>query len=348
MPALTAQVIRIPQAAFSDAAVRRLQLPTGKKDHIYWDPEMPGFGVRVRPGKSAYVVQYRFQKATQRESLGDVRRLTLGEARKVARQYFAKIELVTDPRGDKRKAEQAAAAEKLTFKVVADLYLKARETKMRLSTYNAAKAYFEGKWAPLHRKPIGAIDRKTVAEQLRRIIDEHGQTSAARARSNLRLHLSRNGMCGVIRILRRAAPDYLTRVAIRKTRYDSRAIAKSVVQLEEQVKQSTLSPELVFRLGPERERLLDALRAVKRVCEEAEQNKPPDDQVRTWCAKIAHTLIVRFSEDRPSSGSALSHHRIVAGLLYEILTGESGRDLKRACDEELRKIRQALRLAPSN
>ena len=75
MPALTAQVIRIPQPTFSDAAVRRLQLPTGKKDHIYWDPEMPGFGVRVRPGKSAYVVQYRFQKATQRESLGDVRRL---------------------------------------------------------------------------------------------------------------------------------------------------------------------------------------------------------------------------------------------------------------------------------
>jgi hypothetical protein len=165
----------------------------------------------------------------------------------------------------------------------------------------------------------------------------------------IRLHLSRNGMCGVIRILRRATPDYLTRDAIRKTRDDSRAIAKSVSQLEEQVKQSTLSPELVFRLGPERERLLDVLRAVKRVCEEAEQNQPPDDQVRTWCAKIAHTLIIRFSEERPSSGSARSRYRIVAGLLYEILTGESGRDLKRACDEELTKMRQALRrLASSN
>jgi integrase len=185
MPALTAQVIRIPQPTFSDAAVRRLQLPTGKKDHIYWDPEMPGFGVRVRPAKSAYIVQYRFQKATQRESLGDVRRLTLEEARKVARQYFAKIELGIDPRQEKKKAEEGAAAERLTFKVVADLYLKARETKMRLSTYNAAKAYFEIKWAVLHRRPIGGIDRKTVAEQLRRIIDEHGQTSAARARSNL-------------------------------------------------------------------------------------------------------------------------------------------------------------------
>lgn len=185
MPALqTAEVVRIPQR-FSDTSVRRLQLPAGKKDFIYWDPEMPGFGVRVRSAKAVYVVQYRFQKATQRESLGDVRKLTLDDARKVARQFFARIELGMDPREEKRKAEQAAEAAKLTFRTVADLYLKAKEAKMRPSTYKAAKNYFDAKWAPLHRKPIAAIDRKTVAEQLRRIVDEHGPTSAARARSNL-------------------------------------------------------------------------------------------------------------------------------------------------------------------
>ena len=56
-----------------------------------------------------------------------------------------------DPREEKRKAEAAAEAERLTFKAVSDLYLKAKETKMRSSTYKAAKAYFDGKWAPLHR-----------------------------------------------------------------------------------------------------------------------------------------------------------------------------------------------------
>jgi integrase len=186
MPASqTAEVIRIPQPRFSDASVRRLQLPAGKTDHIYWDPEMPGFGIRVRQVKSSYVVQYRFQKATQRESLGDVRKLTLDEARKVARQYFAKVELGTDPREEKRKSEELGAAEKLTLKVVSDLYLQARQSKMRPSTYKAARDYFEVKWAPLHRKPLGKIDRKTVAEQLRRITSENGSTSAARARSNL-------------------------------------------------------------------------------------------------------------------------------------------------------------------
>ena len=185
MPALqSAEIVRIPQR-FTDAYVRRLQLGPGEKDRIVWDPEMPGFGIRLRSTKAVYIVQYRFQKATQRESLGDVRKLILEDARKVARQFFAKLELGMDPREEKRKAEAAAEAERLTFKAVSDLYLKAKETKMRSSTYKAAKAYFDGKWAPLHRKPIAKIDRKAVAEQLRRIVDEHGPTSAARARSNL-------------------------------------------------------------------------------------------------------------------------------------------------------------------
>jgi integrase len=185
MPALqTAEVVRIPQR-FSDTSIRRLQLPAGATDQILWDPELPGFGVRLRSTKSTYLVQYRFQKATQRESLGDVRKLTLEEARKVARQFFAKVELGLDPRAEKRKAEAGAAAAKLTFKTVVDHYLKAKEKKMRPNTYKAASAYFNAKWAPLHRKPIGLIDRKAVAEQLRRIVDGHGPTSAARARSNL-------------------------------------------------------------------------------------------------------------------------------------------------------------------
>lgn len=182
--AMSAEIVRIPHR-FSDAYVRRLKLATGERDRIEWDPELPGFGVRLRTTKATYLVQYRFQKATQRESLGDIRKLTLEEARKVARQFFAKLELGLDPRGEKRKAEEAAASAKQTFKVVVDLYLKAKVSKMRPSTYKAADAYFNQKWAPLHRKPISTINRKTVAEQLRRIVEEHGPTSAARARSNL-------------------------------------------------------------------------------------------------------------------------------------------------------------------
>jgi len=142
MPALqTAEIVRISQH-FTDAYVRRLRLAAGENDRIVWDPEMPGFGVRLRSTKAVYIVQYRFQKATQRESLGDVRKLNLEEARKVARQFFAKLELGMDPRDEKRKAAAGVEAARLTFKTVSDLYLNAKQTKMRPSTYKAADAYF--------------------------------------------------------------------------------------------------------------------------------------------------------------------------------------------------------------
>jgi hypothetical protein len=163
----------------------------------------------------------------------------------------------------------------------------------------------------------------------------------------IRSHLDRSGMCGVIRTLRRATPEYLARNAIRKTVDDARTIVKVVTQLNGLINQATLAPELRLRLGPERERLSCVLEAIKRICEQAEENRPADDQVRIWCAKIAHTLMVSFSDENPSSGSARSPYRVIAGLLYEVITGERGRDLKRACDEELKAMRDALRLASS-
>lgn len=90
------------------------------------------------------------------------------------------------------------------------------------------------------------------------------------------------------------------------------------------------------------ERLLGSLEAVENICEQADMNQPRDDQVKIWCAKIGFTLMVRFSDGIPTSGSASSPYRIVTGLLYEVLTGEGGRDLKRACDDELRLMRPLL------
>jgi hypothetical protein len=58
---------------FTDSFVRKLALPAGKTDHIQWDPDLPGFGVRLRPGKTSFIVQYRIGVDQRRKSLGDVR-----------------------------------------------------------------------------------------------------------------------------------------------------------------------------------------------------------------------------------------------------------------------------------
>ncbi len=179
------QIVRLDTARFTAGNVEKLSLPAGKTDHIEWDPELPGFGVRLRAGSAFYVVQYRIGSKQRRESLGDIRKTDLEQARKNAKIRFAQIELGIDPRAERDKLEASQKADGLTFKVLFEDYLEAREGAQRASTHNAAKRYFEKHWAPLHRRAAHAIDRGIVAAMLRDITRDHGRTSAARARGNL-------------------------------------------------------------------------------------------------------------------------------------------------------------------
>jgi integrase len=179
------QIVRLDTARFTAGNVEKLSLPPGKTDHIEWDPELPGFGVRLRSGSSFYVVQYRIGTKQRRESLGDIRKTDLEQARKNARIRFAQIELGIDPRAERDKLEATQKADGLTFKAVFEDYLTARKAIQAASTHGAARRYFEQHWAPLHRRPVHTIDRATVAGLLRDITRDHGRTSAARARGNL-------------------------------------------------------------------------------------------------------------------------------------------------------------------
>jgi integrase len=182
---MRSQIVRLDTARFTSGNVQKLSLPAGKTDHIEWDPELPGFGVRLRTGGSFYVVQYRIGSKQRRESLGDTRKTDLEQARKNARIRFAQVELGIDPRAERDKLEASQKADGLTFKVLFQDYLAARKAIQRASTHNAAKRYFENHWAPLHRQAVHTIDRATVAAMLRDITRDHGRTSAARARGNL-------------------------------------------------------------------------------------------------------------------------------------------------------------------
>ena len=88
----------------SSRNVAALVRPADKDDVVIWDDDLPGFGVRLRGDKKTYLVQYRVGTQQRRESLGDVRKVKLEDARKAARHRFAKIELNIDPRARSRSA----------------------------------------------------------------------------------------------------------------------------------------------------------------------------------------------------------------------------------------------------
>jgi integrase len=170
---------------FTKSSINGLALPAGKTDHIEWDDEVPGFGLRLRGDTRRWICQYRVGRQQRRESLGDPRKVSLDDARRIARQRFAQVELGTDPAADRAKARAAAAATKLTLAVVSERYLDARKSMMRPSTYTAAVRNFKMHWAPLRDQPIESIRRVDVAARLGEIAKASGPIAAARARATL-------------------------------------------------------------------------------------------------------------------------------------------------------------------
>jgi integrase len=180
------------------AAVSALAMPPGKNDHFVWDDDLPGFGVRLRGETVRWIVQYRIGVRQRRESLGDVRKVEIEAARKIARQRFAQVELGTDPAAEKAKARAEAAAVKLTLTEVTRRYLNAKADVVRPNTYVQARLHLEQYWQPLGTKPIETIKRADVAARLQELITERGRTAAARARGNLSALFGwamREGLC---------------------------------------------------------------------------------------------------------------------------------------------------------
>jgi integrase len=195
---------------FTKNTLATLALPAGKVDHIEWDDELPGFGVRLRGNARRWVVQYRVGGQQRRESLGDLRKVNLEDARRIARQRFAQVELGTDPAAERAHARAQAAAAGLTLAVVADRYLDAKRDRLRTSTYKQAERYFSVHWKPLHSRPIAALTRAEVAARLQELIKERGRRSAACARSSLSALYAwgmREGLCEANPVIATNDPD---------------------------------------------------------------------------------------------------------------------------------------------
>jgi integrase len=165
--------------------VAALALPPGKTDVVYWDDTLPGFGCRLRGDSRSWLIQYRAGPRQHREALGDVRKVTLDDARKVARQRFAQIELGVDPAAEKAKARVEAAAAALTLGAVSERYLDAKRRALRHNSFRAARLHLTEHWKPLAGRPLGSIGRADVAAQLQTLVKERGRIAAARSRTNL-------------------------------------------------------------------------------------------------------------------------------------------------------------------
>jgi integrase len=173
-----------------------LKLPQGKDDHIEWDDDLAGFGIRLRRSgngsvRKSWVVQYRPRgKAKQRRSSYAFEKVTAEAARLRAKQELAEVTMGRDPRGEQETERQKGSR---TLIAAANAYLEMKELQVqrgeyRASSFRVTKLYLTGKdyFGSLHRMPLADVTVSDIALRINTINKNSGTATASRARAALR------------------------------------------------------------------------------------------------------------------------------------------------------------------
>ena len=176
----------------SDTLVSSLTCPAGKKDVMFFDATLKGFGLRVTAqGARLFVYQYRIGPKVRRFKLGEWPRLTSGQARKLAEQHRGTVHTGGDPVAERRTKHAARLAEEaqvrtnakvaaFTFDKLLDAWT-ARSLATRRESYRKdAPARLRTGLAQLLERPAASISRADAAEAVRAAAAERGPVGANR------------------------------------------------------------------------------------------------------------------------------------------------------------------------
>ena len=152
----------------SDKEVEQAICPPGRKDQLFFDEALKGFGVRVGAnGKRTFVFQYKTAGKVWRTTLGTFgTELTTAQARKKAEALRGQVRDARDPIAERRKAKAdaaKAAAEERAAKAVA-IYTVDRLIEQ---------------WTEHHLSERSESYRKRVPSELRRVLKPWLEVSAA-------------------------------------------------------------------------------------------------------------------------------------------------------------------------
>lgn len=140
----------------------------GGRETLYWDDEVPGFGLRVMPsGAKAWVIQYRNKHGrSRRMTIGKVGRLTPDEARKEAKQKLAAVDRGADP-----ALERSRARKSQTLAQLCDEYLRAEVGRIKDSTLAVDKSRIDRHVKPLlGSRPVASLTPSDMEKFLRDVM----------------------------------------------------------------------------------------------------------------------------------------------------------------------------------
>jgi integrase len=134
---------------------------TEGSERFLWDPELPGFGLRVRPsGRRYYVIQYRLKGRTRRLTLGPHSALTPDRARKKAAKLLADARDGGDPAITIRSLAKSITVADLAKRFLAQhAELKKKPASLRNDRLNL-RLHVLPRLGPI---PLAAVTRADIA-----------------------------------------------------------------------------------------------------------------------------------------------------------------------------------------
>ena len=167
--------------ALTRATVKKLSLPAGKNDHVFWDDRLTGFGLRLQGAKKTWIIQYRDTGGTTRRlTVGNASVLEADDARADAKLKLADVTRGRDPANARKEARQA-----VKFGELIEHYLPYALGRQRPATHEATKRNLETHAKSLHSTAMRDIRRSDVSELHERITARNGSVQANRVLTSL-------------------------------------------------------------------------------------------------------------------------------------------------------------------
>jgi integrase len=163
-------------------SVAAQHLPAGRNEAIFFDDDVPGFGMRLRGTSRTWVFQYKLGKKHRRLTLGRLSALGLVDARETAKDLYAKVRLGQDPSGEKIQAKAKADE---TVEAVIKRYLEARRPELRPAYYLEVERHLLTHARPLHRLRLDKITKRHVASCVGAVRKNSGAVTGNRVRASL-------------------------------------------------------------------------------------------------------------------------------------------------------------------
>ena len=153
--------------------VDALVLPEGKSEVIFFDEDLPGFGLRIRAGGArTWVFQFKIGSQNRRLTLGNAEALSPARARETAAELHAMVRLGRDPVLAKNEGRVRAAE---TVGATVQTYLDRKRKSLRPKSYAEAERHLMKYCKSLHGLPLARVDRRAIAAKVSAIAGTSGR-----------------------------------------------------------------------------------------------------------------------------------------------------------------------------